>query len=804
MSVMPHPLPTTSNNTRGCRLVAADGRQLALSHVHLEATAGQGLACTTVRQTFHNPWEEPLQLHYLLPLPADGAVIDFAFTMGERRVTGEVDRKQSARERFERAIVEGRTAALLEQDRPNLFTQELGNVPPGVSITAEITIEHPLTWSVDSWQWRFPTVVAPRFLGGRTSDAQRVNVDVLETETPARATLQLTLAETPCAPPRSSTHAIDCQGATVSLGAGTALDRDIAVSWKVAGAQPGTSVRVCRPTDDETAYAQLTLVPPTPDFQVAVARDLILLLDTSGSMGGRPLQQLKSLCRAMIQSLGERDQLELISFSSTTSAWKAGPVPMNAANRASALTWLESQRAGGGTHMHTAILEALAPLRSEAQRQVVLVSDGLIGFEREIVGTVLNELPPGSRVHAVGVGSGVNRGLMTPLARAGAGVEVVLGLDESVDKAKETLLSRTTTPLITNLEVRGAALVGTGLRTVDVFAGAPARLSVAVRSSGGTLTLTGQTVTGAWQSTVRIPPTAPGQGARVLATRWAREAVADLELQRAAGQLGGIDEAITQLGLQHRIATRLTSWVAISNAITVDPGAPTRKVDVPQNLSYGMSAAGVGLRSVAAPRPAAKRYRRAAAPSAAMAPPAPPIPQEAPTSTRAAPGAGGFGSSKKSKGLVEKVMDVMGGLFPEPEPAVESPSEARYEAFAEAEEEDAEGIVSLDDEADNQRTDSRSSPTLHRSTGRRGAAPIQARIRLRKDGTLVIEWVVTKDMRWDPSDMRLADGSKLTLVTGTTRAGLVLAGQTIRVAMAWDDNAPLPALRCRGLFVELV
>ncbi|NCG18142.1 MAG: VWA domain-containing protein [Rhodobacterales bacterium] len=787
MSVMPNPLPTQSTPNTGCQLVAADGRELALSHVHLEATAGQGLACTIVRQTFHNPWSEPLQLHYLLPLPADGAVIDFAFTIGERRITGKVAEKQSARQQFEQAILEGRTAALLEQDRPNLFTQELGNVPPGVSIPAEITIEHPLNWSVDSWQYRFPTVVAPRFHGNRTPDASRISVDVLDGPAPARATLQLTLQETPTAPPCSSTHAIDVQDSTVSLGAGVALDRDIAVSWKVGSAQPGTSIRVCRPSEDATAYAQLTLIPAQPDFQVAVARDLILLLDTSGSMGGRPLQQLKDLCRAMIQSLTDRDRLEMISFSSRTSPWKSGPVSMSAANRAAALSWLESQQAGGGTHMHTAILEAITPLRSDAQRQVVLVSDGLIGFEHEIIGTVLNKLPSGSRVHAVGVGSGVNRGLMTPLARAGAGVEVVLGLDESVDKAKQTLLRRTTAPLITELQVSGAALVGQGLRSVDVYAGSPSRLSLAVQASGGTLTLTGRTATGPWQTTVNVPPTAPGEGRRGIATRWARDAVADLELQRAAGQSEGVDAAITALGLQHRIATRLTSWLAVSDEVTVDPGAPIRKVDVPQALPYGMSAQGVGLRTTSSPQPKAMRLRMAS--RSAMAPPAPPMPalragSAAPSRLDAAK------QSKKSKRLVEKVMDVMGGFFPGPEPAAEYPASApmeesaEFDAFEREEEEAADHDVFLDAPDE-------------------GGAVIHARIRLRKDGTLVLEWVLDQDVDWDPADLKLIDGTTLSVAKGTTRAGALTAGQTVRITLRWDDARPLPALQWRGTPVEI-
>ncbi len=151
----------------GARLVAVDGRGLPLRRVDIRGHAQGGLARITLEQRFQNPYPEPLRVTYQMPLPADAAVSGFAFRIGERRIVGEVDRVAAARERFEEALLEGRTAGLLEQDRSSLFTQELGNIPPGAEIIAELTVDQRLRWLEEgAWEWRFPTVVAPRYLGG--------------------------------------------------------------------------------------------------------------------------------------------------------------------------------------------------------------------------------------------------------------------------------------------------------------------------------------------------------------------------------------------------------------------------------------------------------------------------------------------------------------------------------------------------------------------------------------------------------------------------------------------------------------
>jgi len=161
------------NESTGGRLVTADGRTLALRGATLRADARGGIARVVLEQTFENTFAEPLAVTYLMPLPADGAVSGYAFTIGEQRIVGEVDRRQAARERFEEAIASGHTAALVEQERSSLFTQEIGNIPAGSKVVAELVIDQKLAWLDEgAWEWRFPMVAMPCYMGiGRVADA---------------------------------------------------------------------------------------------------------------------------------------------------------------------------------------------------------------------------------------------------------------------------------------------------------------------------------------------------------------------------------------------------------------------------------------------------------------------------------------------------------------------------------------------------------------------------------------------------------------------------------------------------------
>jgi Ca-activated chloride channel family protein len=608
--------PLTASAPASGTLVTADGRALPLVGTRLAVRAGAGFARVRLLQTFRNPHTTPLHVTYQLPLPADAAVGGFAFRIGELRIQGDIDRRNNARARFERAIASGRTAALLEQDRSSLFTQELGNVPPGATIEAEIEVDQPLAWLDGSWSWRFPTTVAPRYLGGegRVPDAARIQVDVVDPNGPSlppRCELELWIEDSLTGAVMSPSHTLraDALGGGMRLGfadAGgrVAMDRDVVVHWPVAAPQVGVSLRTMRVASGPLAgqaFGLLTLVPPRADAGMRPrARDLIVLLDISGSMQGAPLQQAQQVTSALLRSLSSEDRIELIAFADRPMAWSKGPQYATPANVGKALQWVAGLQAGSSTEMHTAILEALAATRAGVQRQVVVVTDGQIGFEQQIVGTIRNGLPAASRVHVVGVGSAPNRTLTQGASRAGRGIELLLGVDEDPTPAVARLLARTSLSLVDELVLDGTAVLARAPQAMpDLCAGSPLRLLVQLLPQGGSLRLRGASADGAFEHRLEVSPPVVADDA-LLVRAFGRELVEDLEAELAAtGDRAGIDARIEAIGLAHRISTRHTSWIAVTDEVTVDPRQPQLHEQVPHELPHGMSVALLGLRGVA-------------------------------------------------------------------------------------------------------------------------------------------------------------------------------------------------------------
>jgi Ca-activated chloride channel homolog len=609
--------PSSTTPRSGSELTTADGRSLPLLGAQLRGEARGGIARLVLEQTFENRHAETLDVTYRMPLPADGAVSGYAFVIGERTITGRVDKKQAAREQFERALAEGKTAALLEQDRADIFTQRIGNLPAGERLVARITIDQRLIWLPEGeWELRFPTVIGPRYVGAEDTshDAAATAIAVAPGGIAARIGISLAIGDAivPGRRPSSPSHRITGDR-DVSLELGAALDRDIVVRWPVARREVGLALDVTR-TADGKAYGLVTIVPPERAAGApAVPRDLIVLLDTSGSMSGQPLDLAKRVVALMIDTLGEADRLELIEFSSTTRRYAREPLVATAKAKRDAIAWVRSRRADGGTEMSAAVREALRPLRAGAQRQVVLVTDGYIGGEQQIVRQLHDSLPRSCRLHVLGIGSAVNRSLATALARAGRGAEVLVAPGDDIERGAKRLLDRTRMPVLTELELSGSALVRhVPEHLPDVFEGAPVLAAVELAPGGGELVVRGElareaTGTGSpyrdapavvpWVQRVSVPAVDPSSAEAnpAIAALFAREHVADLETRWTIGDHRAIDAEIERTGVAFQIATRLTSWIAIDHDRRVT--GPVRHELVPQELPHGTTAASFGLRA---------------------------------------------------------------------------------------------------------------------------------------------------------------------------------------------------------------
>ncbi len=623
------PAPATPVTTG---LVAVDGRTFPLLGGTIRAQAAGGVAKTIFTQRYANPYAEPLEVLYTLPLPADGAAIGYTIHLGAKIITGRIETREHAAKEYEEALAAGRLAGLLEQERADTFTQRLGSLPPGADVRVEIEVLQPLAFLAPAgetparWSYRFPTVVGVRYEGapGRVPDAARLDAERAdERGTPARLELELTIAdgEPEHVAPQSASHRLRTEAAgaetRVTLESPSPLDRDVVIEWTAASAVAGVSLRVGPglPGDDGR-YGLVTITPPAHPERV-FARDLTILIDASGSMTGEPIECAKAAAASLVQSLEPGDRFEVLAFATSVTELIPGPVAATPEAIAAARRTLAALAAGGATEMAQAIERALKPLRADSQRQVILLTDGYIGFENEVVANVLARLPAGARVHTVGIGHAPNRTLTRGAARAGRGVELLTATAADVEAVTARLLKATVAPVLSELAIAGDAVKAVApVRPRDVLAGQPLHVAVELGAGGGTLEVTGS-VAGSrtpWVQRLQVEPRTAVSCAETqlpIGALFGREAIEDEEMRLAAlrpgKDPGEILDRIEQLGLRHRITSRRTSLVAISEDPTVDPRDPRRRERLPVELPAGVSAEGVGLRAAGSTMHLAKK-----------------------------------------------------------------------------------------------------------------------------------------------------------------------------------------------------
>lgn len=595
-------------------LVAVNGRTYPLESAHLVARAEGGMALSTLVQRFANPHDEALEVRYTMPLPADGAVLGYTVRVGERVIRAEVQPREKASKAYRQALYEGRTAGLLEQSRPDTFQQSLGNVPPKTAVEVTIEVLHPLAFleaagsdpATPQWEYRFPTVVGVRYLGapGQVPDGAELSPD-RGTGIPVRMGLQLVVADE-CAHGSaiSPSHALQVtkreRGLEVAFRDGERLDRDVVVRWDAASEEVGARVvEGGGLAGDDGRYALLTLVPPAAP-RCTYARDVTVLIDASGSMSGQPLDLAKRVAGELLRSLGDGDRYELIAFASNVTRLTNGFVRVRGDGVRQGLDALRRLQASGATDMVAGIQAAMRSSRDGAQRQVVLVTDGEIGFEHEVVSRAADA--ENVRLHAVGVGHAPNRTLTAQAAHAGRGVELLVTSEADAAAAGKRLVAATRAPVLTGLSVRGTALTGEqDPRLRDVFGGSPLLFTVELSPSGGSLELSGALAGEPWTHRVNVPARdAAGEAvARTtlpLGALHGRALVAARELGAPVGWGERSSSGrVERIAMRHRIASSETSLVAIAEEPSVKPGGRPRRERLAVELPAGVSAEGVGL-----------------------------------------------------------------------------------------------------------------------------------------------------------------------------------------------------------------
>lgn len=573
-----------------------------------------------VTQVFRNPTQDWVEATYVYPLATGGAIDTLKMVVGDRVIVGDIKERQQARVIYEEARRAGRRAALTEQERPNIFTNSVANIGPGETVLVQIEYQEPVHQSGDEYSLRLPLVVGPRYnpapivqsvdfrkdgsgWGAPTSapaaDRDRISPPVRDPAknalvNPTSITVRLqagfALGEV-----KSQHHKVKIEspdGATrlVTLADGTVpADRDFELTWKPA-AEKAPSVGLFREHVGDADYLLAFVTPPAePAMQKPLPREVVFVIDNSGSMGGTSIVQAKASLTYALSRLQPTDRFNVIRFDDTMDMLFPASEPADAAHVSEAASFVSALQARGGTEMVPAMRAALADKLGDTGmvRQVVFLTDGAIGNEQQLFETIA-AMRGRSRVFMVGIGSAPNTYLMTRAAELGRGAFTHIGSVEQVEERMRGLFAKLENPAVTGLTAKfsDAKADVTPAIIPDVYRDEPLVLAAKLDKLAGSLEIRGRVGDRPWSVTLPLQNAAEGKG---LSKLWAKRKIGDAEVARAMRELAPeeADKAILALALDHQIVTRLTSLVAVDKTPSRPEGAPLKFSELPINLPAG-------------------------------------------------------------------------------------------------------------------------------------------------------------------------------------------------------------------------
>jgi Ca-activated chloride channel homolog len=555
----------------------------------------------TVRQQFTNPagdWAEAL---YVFPLPDNAAVDHLRMQVGDRVIEGVIQEREAAKASYEQARQQGRHAGLVEQERPNIFTTSVANIPPGADITVEIEYQQALRYDAGAFHLRFPMVVGRRYIPepDAVPDAARITPPVQHPDAGPLNPVTLRVELDPGVPVtgvRSPHHAIQVTPLgdgrfDITLAEGPVpADRDFELVWEpVAGAAPAATLLT--EAVDTDVFALLMVTPPgsAPLERLRTPREVVFVLDNSGSMFGASIEQAKAALKLALARLTPADTFNVIRFNHRLDSLYAGARPATPVNLAAAAHWVDAIRAEGGTEMLPALRQALdAGEHGGRLRQVIFLTDGAVGNESQLFDAIRERLGE-SRLFTIGIGSAPNSHFMREAARLGRGTFTYIGSPAEVQARMVALFRKLQAPALADVELELAGLPDVEIYPwplPDLYLGEPLVVVLRGRTLPTHARLRGTLGGAPWQHEVVLRESQPGAG---LAVQWARAKIdALLDAERAgAAAAGDVRAAIVELALHHHLVSADTSLVAVDVTPVRPDGAALATHALKTNLPHG-------------------------------------------------------------------------------------------------------------------------------------------------------------------------------------------------------------------------
>jgi len=601
-----------------------------------------------VVQTFKNPDDFWVEGVYVFPLPENAAVDHMRMKIGERIVEGEIKEREAAKKTYAKAKREGKKAALMDQERPNVFTNSVANIGPNESVTIEIeyqqTVQYEQQQGEGKFELRFPLTMTPRYIPGEPKsgtpiqqpssleedqqpvqavhykeridgftktgwamdtdvvpDASRITPPVYSPSytqsndtNPVSIKVELN-AGFPINQVNSPYHDIQTarpgEGhAVVQLVQGSVpADRDFNLTWTIDSGYSPKAALFSEEVNGEM-YNLIMVMPPTDGVGGTqhLAREVIYIIDTSGSMGGTSIQQAKSALKMALSRLRAIDSFNIIQFNSVTHTLFSQAQTASQSNINNAMRYVNSLYATGGTEMYPAISQALHQTNDEQRvRQVIFLTDGSVGNESQLFGLIKQQLG-NSRLFTVGIGSAPNSFFMTRAAEFGRGTYTFIGSASEVQSKMQDLFTKLETPVLTDLKVSFPDDVDVEIwpnRIPDLYLGEPVVIAAKTSNFNGNILISGQRVSTTWE--VDLPLTGGQQGNGV-APLWARakiKALMDSTIDGAKKE--DVKNEIIKVALQHHLVSKYTSLVAVEKTPSRPLWDSLNTKAVPNNLPHG-------------------------------------------------------------------------------------------------------------------------------------------------------------------------------------------------------------------------
>lgn len=569
-----------------------------------------------VVQTYANEGEKPVNASYLFPASTKVTIHGMQMRIGNQTVTATIKEKEEAKQEFETAKSEGKSASMLSEERANVFSMDVANIMPGDEVDIDLHYTELITPTEGTYQFVFPTVAGPRYAGPIKDDSGNRDEWTAASYLPegtvptARYNIDVTIsAGVPISSLTCDSHKINIdwnENTTAHVTLTNPLEyagnRDFILDYKLTGEMISAGLTLNK-GESENFFMLMVQPPERPELTEIPPREYIFVLDVSGSMSGFPLDTAKELMKNLVSDLRDTDTFNLILFSGTSCQMASRSLPATRENISKAVRLISEQNGAGGTELSNALADALSiPSDADTARNIVIITDGYISGESEVFQQI-NENLDQADFFSFGIGSAVNRYLIEGIATIGQGEPFVVTEAADASKAADRFRTYIQSPVLTDIQV--------SFDGFDAYDVEPAMLPTLYAQKpivllgkwkgepSGNIQITGKTGNGDYSQTISVAD-AVNSSDSTLGYLWARKRVERLTDYGVGGNNPDVKEEVTQIGLSYHMMTPYTSFIAVLDTVR-NPGGESTDVDQPLPLPLGVSNLAVGYRSGSEP-----------------------------------------------------------------------------------------------------------------------------------------------------------------------------------------------------------